>query len=155
AYVQTKNAMLHYHPGVLWLKDVTPQFLENFEIFMRERGNQEGGMAYKFRQLRALFNDAINKEFVYLKYDPCKIDKISKLKARAHKRALTIEELKAFKNVNLKPHPLLINAHNYFMFSFYTRGMNFKDQMLLRWENIQGNKLIYARSKTRKKFAIE
>lgn len=155
AYLQTKNAMLLFHPGVLWFKDITPQFLENFEIYMRERGNQEGGMAFKYRQLRALYNDAVNKEVISELNNPFKKYKISKLKAREHKRALTIEELRAFKNVNFEENPLLINAYNYFMFSFYTRGMNFKDQMLLRWENIQGHKLIYTRSKTRKKFAIE
>lgn len=41
------------------------------------------------------------------------------------------------------------------MFSFYTRGMNFIDMMLLKKADIIGDRISYIRSKTKGKFNIE
>ncbi len=155
AYEETKAALEKFHPRQLKFKEITVDFLERFELSMRERGNQDGGIAFKMRQLRALYNDAVSKGVVSLEHYPFKHYKISRLKGKSHKKALTVEELKIFAKVDLSNHPHLINAHNFFMFSFYCRGMNLADMTFLKWTDIHNNKIHYSRRKTKKQFTVE
>lgn len=108
AYKETKDALLKYRGTNILFKDVTPTFLEKFEVFMRERGNEEGGIAFKMRELRAVFNKAINRGFISQELYPFKHYKISKLKTKKNKRALTIEEFKKIRDLDLTRHPHLI-----------------------------------------------
>lgn len=155
AYEETKEALKKFYSGVLYFKSIDVSFLERFELFMRNRGNQEGGIAFKMRHLRAVYNDAIRKDIVGQNYYPFKKYRISKLKRRENKIALSIAEFSAFENVDLSQHPHLLDAHNFFRFSFYCRGMNFADMAFLKWKDIRNNKITYSRQKTQKLFVIE
>jgi len=155
AYVETRNSLFKFASPTLTFKEITPGMLERYEVFMRARGNQDGGISFKMRTLRSLFNKAIVRELVSRDIYPFQKYKISKLKKQGVKRALSIEEFKLFKDVDLTMLPHLVDAHNYFLFSFYTRGMNFVDMMKLKWGNIQNGKIFYIRSKTKGSFNIE
>lgn len=65
-----------------------------------------------------------------------------------------MQEFKKIRDVNLEGRPELLEAYNYFMFSFYSRGMNFADMANLKWENIINGRIIYRRSKTNHHFNI-
>ena len=122
---------------------------------MRSRSNRDSGIAFRMRQIRAVFNKAISRKMISQDLYPFKFYKISRLKLTPNKRALTIDEFKKIRDLDLATYPNLIEAYNYFMFSFYTRGMNFVDMMLLKKENIQNGRIAYTRSKTKGKFNIE
>ncbi|WP_424492740.1 phage integrase SAM-like domain-containing protein [Salinimicrobium sp. GXAS 041] len=155
AYEETNAALKKFHSGSLNFKDVNVQFLERFELYMRNRGNQEGGIAFKMRHLRAVYNEAILKDVVEQNFYPFKKYRISKLKRKENKIALSISELKAFENADLSENPHLIESHHYFVFSFYCRGMNFADMAFLKWSDVRNNKITYSRQKTQKLFVIE
>lgn len=155
AYQETKQSLLGFNSNLMKFSDVTLDFLEKYEVFLREKGNRDGGIAFKMRQFRALYNKAINRGYVGQELYPFKNYKISKLKERKNKRALTIEEFKRIKELDLTKHPHLVNSYNFFMFSFYTRGMNFVDMMHLKWSNINGDTIEYTRSKTKGNFKIK
>lgn len=154
AYKEAMRSFKVFLSDDISFSELTPGVLNKYEVFMRERGNNNGGIAFKMRHLRALYNMAIARGKAKQNEYPFRQYKISKLKHQPVKRALTNEEFTAFKNLNLKQYPHLRNTYNYFMFSFYTRGMNFIDMMQLRWSNINGDKLVYKRSKTGKNFNI-
>ncbi len=161
AYKEAKSSLIRFLKDsksittVLKFKEITPEFLEKFEVYMRSRGNDNGGISFKMRQIRAVFNRAINRKLISQDLYPFKFYKISKLKSKPNKRALTIDEFKKFKSVDLSKNPLLVEAYNYFMFSFYTRGMNFVDIMHLKKSDIINGRINYTRSKTKGKFNIE
>ena len=161
AYKEAKNTLLNYLKSIkkskenLRFKDITPAFLEKFEVYMRSRSNRDSGIAFRMRQIRAVFNKAISRKMISQDLYPFKFYKISRLKLAPNKRALTIDEFKKIRDLDLATYPNLIEAYNYFMFSFYTRGMNFVDMMLLKKENIQNGRIAYTRSKTKGKFNIE
>jgi len=48
----------------------------------------------------------------------------------------------------------LADARNYFVFSFYTRGMNYTDMMVLKWQDIDETTISYIRNKTKGRFVI-
>lgn len=155
AYKDTKNSLLKYSNKKILFKDITPTFLEKYEVFLRENGNKNGGIAFKMREFRAIFNKARKRKMIPKEIYPFEDYKISKLKTESRKIALSIEEFKKIKNVDLLNHPTLIEAYNYFMFSVYSRGMNFKDMMTLKWTDIQNERIYYTRSKTKGKLNFE
>lgn len=155
AYKDTKDSLLKFSNNKIVFKDITPTFLEKYEVFLRESGNKNGGIAFKMRELRAIFNKARKRKIIPQDLYPFEEYKISKLKTESRKIALSIEEYQKIKNVDLSNNPELIEAYNYFMFSIYTRGMNFKDMMTLKWSDIQNNRIFYVRSKTKGKLNLE
>ncbi|MDO3626776.1 site-specific integrase [Mucilaginibacter sp. BT774] len=46
----------------------------------------------------------------------------------------------------------LINSRNYFLFSYYCRGINFTDLANLKWSNIRDGFINYVRAKTKEEF---
>lgn len=155
-YTDTKKSLLKFVDSKnLRFIDITVTFLEKYEVHLRERGNNDGGIAVKMRQLRALYNDALNRGIAKEEFYPFKKYKISRLKGKATKRALTIDEIKKLLKINISEHPHLQNTFNYFIFSYYCRGMNFIDLMKLKWSNIQGENIFYTRSKTNRQFVIK
>ena len=114
-------------------------------------------MSIYFRTLRAVYNSAIEREHVSKGVYPFGKGKfnIAELSEETLKRALTIEEVKKLCSVNLKDHPGLIDARNIFIFSYLLRGMQFYDISHLTAENVQGNRLIYRRAKTKVYFNVK
>ncbi|MDO3423995.1 site-specific integrase [Chryseobacterium sp. APV1] len=155
AYSETRNTLLKFSNHKIKFIDITPEFLEKFEAYMRSRGNKDGGIAFKMRELRALIKKAIRRKIISKEDYPFEDYKISKLKTKTKKRALTLDDLTKFKNVDLTERPELLEAYHYFMFSFYTLGMNFVDMMKLKKTDIKNNRIIYTRSKTKGNFSIE
>lgn len=155
AYRETKEALKKFSGDKILFQDITPAFLEKFEANMRSLGNENGGIAFKMRELRALFNKAISRKIISRELYPFNEYKIAKLKTNPNKRALSIEDFKKIKEVDLSERPDLLEAYNYFMFSFYARGINFVDILKLKWSNIQDGRIYYTRSKTKGQFSIE
>lgn len=155
AIKETKDALNKFKQGTILFREITPTFLDKFEVHMRSKGNKNGGIAFKMRELRSVFNTAINRGVINQSLYPFKKYKISKLKSQKNKRALKVEEFKSIKALDISKHPHLLEAHNYFLFSFYTRGMNFVDMMHLKWSDIQNGRIYYTRSKTKGQFNVE
>ncbi len=155
AYVETKKSLLKFSNDSLNFKNIDLTFLEKYEVHLREKGGGNGGISVKMRTIRALFNKAIDRGLIEKNSYPFNKYKISKLKSKTHKTALSIDELRKLKNVDLKERPDLRDTYLYFMFSLYTRGMNFHDMMQLEWSNVQNGRIFYIRSKTKGKIHLE
>lgn len=154
-YNDTKVSLKKYAKPNLKFEDIDTAFLEKYEAYLRGQNNQDGGISVKMRTLRALYNKAISRKIIGQAEYPFREYKISKLKAKSSKRAITIEEFKSLKELDLRELPHLVDSYNYFMFSFYTRGMNYVDIMKLKWSDISGDNIVYYRSKTKGKFIIK
>ena len=155
AFDETNKALIRFAGKQISFKAITPTFLEKFEVFLRENGNGNGGIAFKMRELRAVFNKAINRSIISQENYPFKFYKVSKLKAQKNKRALSVAEFKRVKDLDLNVNPHLQDAYNFFMFSFYSRGINFVDMMKLKWSDLQDGRIRYIRSKTKGSFNLE
>lgn len=123
-YKETKEAIVRFYKQYgnsknLYFKQITPEFLEKFEVYMRSRGNTNGGISVKMRTFRALVNKAISRKLISKEYYSFNDYKISKLKSKPAKRALSVEEFRQFLNADLSNYPHLLDAFRYFLFSFY------------------------------------
>lgn len=139
----------------LTFKHITPSYLNKYEVFLRSRGGTDGGIGVRMRAIRALYNFAINRNIIKSDFYPFKAYKLSKLKGKGAKRALSFDEVQQIVKMNLPDYPTLRNTRNYFVFSFYTRGMNFTDMMKLEWNDIKDNRIFYIRSKTKGNFILK
>tara|TARA_R110002167_G_scaffold212814_1_gene417476 strand:+ start:197 stop:1405 length:1209 start_codon:yes stop_codon:yes gene_type:complete len=135
-------------------QDITNTFLNKYEAWLRSRGGTDGGISIKQRTLRALYNKAIERNIIKDIDHPFKTYKISKLKGKGIKKALDFEQVTKIIKFNVSKYPHLTDARNYFVFSFYTRGMNYTDMMVLKWQDIDATTVSYIRNKTKGRFVI-
>ncbi len=155
SYKDTKTSVQIFHRSKkLSFREVNSTFLSKYDAFLRSRGGTDGGVGVKMRAIRALFNKAIERGIVKESLYPFKKYKISGLRGKGFKRALDFEEIMRIVNVDLSNHPHLVDTRNYFVFSFYTRGMNFADMMGLEWKDVEKNVIYYTRAKTKGNFSI-
>jgi len=155
-YRDTSKSVKKYNKGkALLFEEITPAFLEKYEVYLRSREGTDGGISVQMRTIRAVFNFAIKRELIKPNVYPFKVYKVSKLKGRGLKKALSFEEVQKMIKLDLTGHQRLINSRNYFVFSFYTRGMNFADMMKLQWKDISTDRIYYTRSKTKTNFHIK
>lgn len=156
AIKETKDSLFNFIKNKNFtFKELTPALLYKYEVYLRENNNSNGGVAFKMREIRSVFNKAINRGVVDSKHYPFKVYKISKLKGENIKKALSIESIKKIIEFDTKSYPLLEEAKTIFIFSYYCSGMNFYDIILLKWENIKDERITYVRSKTKGKFSIK
>lgn len=161
-YKQTKNALYKFAPNKkLMFADIDYQFLKKFETHLLGNGLSGGGVHFYMRTLRAIINEAINRDYFQRELYPFSNQfnkngySISHLKSVASPRALSEADMERIKNFPLEDHPILKKCVQYFLFSYYSRGMNFTDMAQLRWTDIYNDRIKYTRSKTSGNFNIK
>lgn len=156
SYYDTCNSFFKFHTDKdLRFKNLNVGKLEDYEAYLRSRNNQDSGIAFKMRAVRAVYNSAIRNNIAKQDFYPFDKYKISKLKGKGIKRALSREEVKRILDVDLKDRPDLINAKNYFIFCYFARGFNWIDTIKLKKTDIQDGYISYVRSKTKGGFIIK
>lgn len=159
-YKDAYRTLRNYHPKDITFDEYDYNLLKGLETELFSRGCKGGGISVRMRTLKAMFNEAVRRGYA----DPSKSPYISqanrdgyslaKLKTESKPKALTKEELELFKSFNFYKHPDLADAWRYFMFSYYTFGMNFADIGYLEKGDIHGDHIMYTRQKTGKGLSI-
>lgn len=75
--------------------------------------------------------------------------------AKTKKRAIRRDVITLIENIELDKGSRVWHARNYFLFSFYTQGMNFVDLAKLKPSNIIESRIEYTRQKTKKDYSIK
>lgn len=137
----------------LTFEEINYSFLKNFEAHMQARGSKVNTVSFYLRTIRSVYNRAIKDGVVREEFYPFK--KITIKKEKTIKRALNRDDIAAIKDLNISGRPLLELARDIFMFSFYMRGMSFKDIAFLKVNNIFADRIYYSRQKTAQKLNIK
>lgn len=136
------------------IHDIDCDFVESFEAWLLSRGLKRNTSSFYIRNLRAVWNKAVdNGVLPPTLTDPFK--HVYKGVDVTVKRAISVNDIKKIKSINLKSYPKLDFARDLFMFSFYTRGMSFIDIVSLKKSNIQDGMISYQRRKTGKLIHIK
>lgn len=156
-FQDSKSMLLKFRPDA-FLTDVTVKFLEAFESWLRhERGNKDTTISVKMRNIQRVINIAIAEKLFKSEDYPFGEKKYSvnrRLNHKTRKRSIPIDLIAKIKNLTLEDGSSLLLARDIFMFSFYTRGMNFIDIAGLKWSDIEENEIRYVRKKTGQLFDI-
>jgi transposase len=137
--------------GDIALEDMDAVLVMAYESHLKVLGLCPNSTSYYMRNLRALYNRAVEKELVVQRY-PFKrvytgIDKTAK-------RAVSLKAIRRIRDMDFTREPLLDYARDLFMFSFYTRGMSFVDIAFLKKSDLRNGVLSYRRRKTNQHLSI-
>lgn len=126
-------------------------WLRRYETWLRKQSKSENTIGIRFRNIRTIFNLAIDMELVKQEDYPFKKFKVSKLHQETVKRALSKDEILAVINYPTKGKDFYTRlAVALFTFSYFMGGINFVDMAYLTDKNIMEGRLIYHRKKTSK-----
>lgn len=121
--------------NVIWLKA--------FDAHLEKQGVGINTRAIHFRNLRAVFNSAINEDLIGLEYYPFRKFKIAS--SRKDKEALTEEQLQRLIAYDT-PYPFRRTTRDLFLLSFYMCGMNLVD--LYHLDRLREGRAHFVRTKT-------
>lgn len=121
--------------SVVWLKAL--------DAHLTEQGLSVNSRAIHFRNIRAVFNSAIDEDLVGLDVYPFRKFKI--VSARKEKEALTEDQLLRIISYD-SPRPVLCIARDLFLLSFYLCGMNLVD--LFHLDRLRDGRAHFVRTKT-------
>ena len=144
--------MMQYDPllSEKTFEDIDVKYIEELDAFWENQGLAVNSRAVYFRNIRAIFNKAIDDELT--KNYPFR--KFSIKKTPTKKRNLSLEELRL-----LKDYPILNEFQekyrDIFMLMFYMRGINAVDIFALKKSNIRAGRINYIRSKTGKAYSVK
>ena len=131
-------------------EDIDEAYIRQMDEAWEKAGLTTNSRAVYMRNIRAVFNDAIDDNLT-TNYP---FRKFSIKKAPTKKRNLSVEELRM-----LRDYPI-VNAfqekyRDIFMLCFYMRGINMVDLLGLKKSNIRAGRVNYIRSKTGKAYSVK
>lgn len=150
---QTLDLMKKFAPVEnLGFKQVNYQFLSQFQQLYASRGHSVNTLNLHFRNMRTVFNDAINSDYIDQGLYPFRKFKIKK--AATKSRNLNLKEiatlLKAVPRIKAEE-----EARDLFMLSFYLLGVNMIDLVTAEKSQIERGRFYYTRAKTKKPYSIK
>ena len=155
-------------------QDINVKYLNNYIDFCRKKGNSDSTLKIRLGEIRRLFNIAIREKVITKDLYPFSSGKedgkirIPKTSPNKTDQYLTIESMRKIANTTFENHVLERTRH-LFLFSYYCRGMNWKDMALLSKTSFypktvtdettrqtkQVKVMEYRRSKTKGEFEIQ
>jgi integrase len=158
AYNHTKNSFMEFFKSEsiesdqIEMKKFKLDHLNKYVSFCIKKGHKDTSISLRIRTLRALFNQAKKEE----KLENYPFDGFNwrQFNLETQKRAITKTDLLKIYNHKIDPGQPGFDSRNFWMFSYFTFGLNFCDLAKLEPGNIvsdEGQKtLVYLRSKTHK-----
>lgn len=136
----------------MMMDDMDSDIMAAYETFLWNKGVKPNSSSFYMRVLRAIYNRAVEQGLTTnkkpFKYVYTGVDKTIK-------RAVSLKEIKQIKMLDLSVQPSLDLARDFFLLSFYTRGMSFVDMAYLRKKDLQNGILSYRRRKTGQRLFIK
>jgi len=135
---------------MLEFSQITPGWLRELEQDLRIKGNSNSTIGIHMRNIRTIYNQAIDLGVAKLGEYPFRRYKIPKtIKTKRNLSVEIIREIKKLKDLN----PYQARSRDMFMLSFYLVGINLKDLLLYKGEITRG-RIDYTRHKTKKEYSV-
>ena len=147
----TLSLMRQFRSVDIHFNQIDLNYLREFEIFLRQRHNQNNSIATKFSVLKAVYNKALSENVFIAKSHPFNQFKVGSFWTTTRKRAITKEDILTLFALDLSNRDFYTQlAKDIFLFSYFMAGINFKDIALLKYCDIQNGRIYYTRGKTGK-----
>jgi integrase len=159
-YVYTINFIKNYHGSDIPFSRIDKNMLEKLESrYLTFKDNKINGLSVYMRTIRTIFNRAISEGVIDTNCYPFRRSVFENNKYRIKKektrsRAIPKSHIKKIEEFESKRGSNMWHAKNYFLFSFYMRGINFVDMAFIKKNDIQDGVLTYKRSKTKRRIEV-
>lgn len=137
----------------LLFEEIDITFLNRYEAHLKKDGKMQTTVAGYLSKLRSLFKKAIDAGQFEFSDSPFISFRIKQ--GRPSKDRLSEEEIIKLEEVELENGSLLDNVRNAFLFSFYNAGIRISDILLMTWDNIKDDRLVYTMYKTNKAHSLK
>ncbi|TBV26550.1 hypothetical protein DMZ43_05645 [Meridianimaribacter sp. CL38] len=152
-YRTAMNRFLDFCKRDIMFSEIDYVLLQKFELHLKLKGLKQNSISNYFRTIRAIYNKAIKHQLVdrsnYPFYD------ITIKSEQTAKRAISREEIKRLLSIKLDENSTASKSLNFFMLSFYLRGISFTDMAYLKKSNLIDGRIFYKRRKTHKNYSIK
>ncbi len=150
-YLQTFRRLKEFTSDfeTLRFSDINKNWLTNFDLFLIEKGNATNTRSIHLRNIRAVFNNAIDNEIT--NNYPFRRFKIKS--EQTAKRSLSVEELRNIFNYQTSSYKQ--EFIDLFQLSFLFIGANLVDLLNATKKNIINGRFEYRRSKTKRLYSIK
>lgn len=154
---ETYTAALRSFSGFMNDKEVlfdqlNADLIAEYEAYLKGRDNSPNTVSFYMRILKAVYNRAVEDGLTEQRH-PFK--SVYTGVEKTMKRALSLNDIRRIKGLDLSLKPNLDYARDMFLFCFYTRGMSFIDIAYLRKKDLQNGTLSYRRRKTGQQLFIK
>lgn len=129
-------------------EDISKDWLKRLDFELIKQGLRKNSRNIHFRNIRAVFNDAIDNEITT--HYPMRTFDINP--EQTEKRSLTIENLRTLFNYDVEPWQQ--KYLDYFKLTFYLIGINPADILSCTDDNVVEGRLLYRRKKTGRLYSI-
>lgn len=151
SYESTLASMKRYDPllDIRTFEDIDLRYLESYDKWMSDQGIRQNSRNVYYRNIRTVFNRAIDDEIT----TAYPFRKFKLKKQTTKKRSLTIDELRT-----LRDYPVEDWQKKYvdlFFLMFYLIGINAADLLPAKRKQIRNGRLEYERAKTYKAYSIK
>ena len=152
-YQTAVNRLIAYCGKDVAFTEINYKLLDQFSHHLTTSGLKINSVSNYFRSIRAIYNKAIKMKVVERSYYP--FHDISIKSEKTAKRAILKEDITKLLYVPLQQNSSSWRAFNYFMLSFYIRGISFTDLAYLKHSNIIDGRIEYKRRKTHKNYSVK
>lgn len=128
---------------------VNRAWLENYQAGELQRGREQNGIAIDLRNIRTVFNWAIDNEIT----DKYPFRKFSIKTEKQQYLWLNVEEMKELRDIDVEP--FMEKYRDIFMLGFYLIGINISDLLELPADCIKHGRIQYKRNKTARLYDIK
>ena len=125
--------------------------MEDYQSYLRMKGLALNSISFYMRILRAVYNHSVESGIIS---DRKPFRHVFTGMEKTFKRAISINNIRFIKDLDLSFKPNLEFARDMFMFLFYCRGMSFIDAAFLKKSDVVDNILFYRRHKTGQQLRI-
>lgn len=151
-YQQTLNSIMGFRQDHdMFFDDITPGFTLAYEAWLRSQQLCRNTTSFYMRILRTIYNKAVEQQLTTdrrpFKHVYTGIDKTAK-------RAISLADIRRIKNIDLSYDPTLDFARDFFLLSFYLRGMSPIDLAFLRKTDLANGNITYCRHKTGQQMCV-
>ncbi len=149
----TLKSFMRFRGGIdISFPNLTKDVIEQYEAYLKNKGLTRNTSSFYMRNFRTAYKSAVDDG---LTIDNQPFGKVYTGVDKTVKRAISIEEIRKIKTLDLALRPALDFARDMLLFSFYMRGMSFVDMAYLRKKDLVKGYITYHRKKTGQQLTIE
>jgi integrase len=152
-YQTAVNRLISYCGKDVAFPEVNYKLLDQFSHHLTTSGLKINSVSNYFRSIRAIYNKAIKMKVVDRSFYP--FHDVSIKSEKTAKRAVLKDDIAKLLLVHVEKNSACWRSLNYFMLSFYLRGISFTDLAYLKPSNIIDGRIEYKRRKTHKNYSVK
>ncbi len=149
----TLKSFMRFRGGMdISFPNLTKDVMEQYEAYLKAKGLTRNTSSFYMRNFRTAYKSAVDDG---LTFDNQPFRKVYTGVDKTVKRAISIDDVRKIKTLDVGCRPALDYAKDMLLFSFYLRGMSFVDMAYLKKKDLVSGYISYRRKKTGQQLTIE